>query len=244
MNKIMNNHEENNDYLKNYAEMTSALVKAISETQDVHADSTNPFHKNKYASLSAHLAVLKPIFAKNGLAIAQFPVTEEGCIGVRTTVIHKDGGNISGFVGVPMGTAMKGQDAGAVISYLRRYSLASIAGVATEDDDAEFDRIAKSPQQDAPKQQYASSAPRASAPASSSSSDIVVPFGKQKGVKLTDLDEYNLNYWANTWEPKPWEKTGKVGPKDLALKALAVKLWSEKSGSPVETEETSDDVPF
>ena len=51
-----------------------ALVKAIAETQNVVADAQNPFHKNSYATLGAHLNAIKPIFAKHGLAIIQFPI--------------------------------------------------------------------------------------------------------------------------------------------------------------------------
>jgi hypothetical protein len=41
----------------------------------------------------------------------------------------------------------------------------------------------------------------------------------------------DLQYWANTWEPKPWEKTGKVNPKDLLLKKSAQALLALKSSS-------------
>lgn len=248
-------NQEYDIHQKNKAALNSALISAISETKDVHADSTNPFHKNKYASLSAHLAAIKPIFAKHGLAIVQMAESDSVSIGVTTMVIHKDGGSMQTYVGIPSSHGMKGQDAGAIISYLRRYALASVAGVATEDDDAEVDRISKTastgkyianPNASAHTQssQTGSSQPTQN----SSNDDPIVPFGKMKGSKLSELDDYNLDYWANKWEPKPWEKTGKVGPKDLALKAAAVKLWNErKSGSvpDVEIPEfNEEDVPF
>lgn len=241
-----NQNNEYNTYADKQTKLASSLVSFVSETQDVHADSTNPFHKNKYASLGAHLSVIKPIAAKHGLAILQVPCTEDNCIGIRTTIVHKDGGSISEFVGVPASTDTTGQQAGAIISYLRRYALASVAGVATEDDDAETDRSVR-PQASRPqaaKQPTAVGQPSqtnySQTTQTSLSEDPIIPFGKSKGQTLSSLGEYDLDYWANKWEPKPWEKTGKVGPKDLALKAAAVKAWNERGNKA----DNSDDVPF
>lgn len=233
------------------AELNTALVNAIAETQDVHADSTNPFHKNKYASLSAHLAVIKPIFAKHGLAVIQFPTSTERAIGVTTTIIHKSGSQIMESIMIPVGENVKGQDAGSIISYLRRYALAAIAGIATEDDDAETDRVVRVPVASGASGSISTTKfipnPSAKAPSPVSAEvsvdfSLPVPFGKAKGTALQDLSDNDLDYWANKWEPKPWEKTGKVGPKDLALKASAVALWQSKQSSPSEPQQ--DEVPF
>lgn len=228
--------------------LNTALINAVAETKDVHADATNPFHKNRYATLAAHLEAIKPIFKKHGLAIVQFPSSQNDMIGVTTKIIHVDGGEMSEFVGVPAATGMKGQDAGAVISYLRRYSLAAVAGVATEDDDAESDRVAHSapkttarasmPQETSVAFDKAVSSTKASSPGASG---CIIPFGKSKGKALEELENNDLNYWANVWEPKPWEKTGKINPKDLNLKSAAVKLWTERNTA---SEDTSDEVPF
>jgi hypothetical protein len=193
--------------------------------------------------------VIKPIFKKHGLAILQFPSTQVDMVGVVTKVIHVDGGSISEFVGIPASPGMNGQHAGAIISYLRRYSLASVAGIATEDDDAETDRVIRSSAKEISRPAPSASvdfervASSAKAP-SSNSTGLIVPFGKSKGKTLDELSDNDLNYWANTWEPKPWEKTGKVGAKDLALKAGAIKLWNERNSGADSESEVSDDVPF
>ena len=127
-------------------ELALALVKAINEVgTGVTADATNPFHKNTYATLGAHLEATKGTFAKHGLAIVQFPISVPSGVGIETTIIHKDGGYISQSVTIPVGETLKGQDAGSLFSYLRRYALASVAGLATTDDDAESDRIVRTP---------------------------------------------------------------------------------------------------
>ena len=248
-NTMSDTNEYTSKLLDSRAELHAALVKAVAETQDVHADSTNPFHKNKYASLSAHLAVVKPIFAKHGLAVLQFPTSSDKSIGVTTTIIHKSGSQIMDTITIPVGDNVKGQDAGSIISYLRRYSLAAIAGIATEDDDAETDRIVRIGNAPAssgtvPTTKFIPN-PNAAAPVASVGVDFTlpVPFGKNKGTALQDLPDNDLDYWANKWEPKPWEKTGKVGSKDLALKASAQALWASKQGGSSEAE-TQDEVPF
>ena len=93
-------------------------------------------------------------------------------------------------------------------------------------------------------------------PASSGSgADPMIPFGNNKGKTISQLSERDLDYWANKWEPRPWEKTGKVSPKDAALKDAAVSLWNKTKGGATKPqtpadievpafEEPSDDVPF
>jgi len=230
--------------------LQKALVDAIAETPEVHADSVNPFHKSNYASLNAHLALVKPIFAKHGLAIIQCPTGHNGSIGITTKVIHNQGGSMEFEASIPVTAGIKAQEAGSIYSYLRRYSIAAVAGIATDDDDANA-TVASAP---AVKATYKAIAPKKliatnNAPVASSSDvdfSLPVPFGKAKGTALQDLAPNDLNYWANTWEPKPWEKTGKVGIKDLTLKSSAQALWVLKnSESDGENDEPSEDaIPF
>jgi hypothetical protein len=98
--------------------------------------------------------------------------------------------------------------------------------------------------------------PHEGIPASAGSgADPVIPFGNQKGKTISQLSERDLDYWANKWEPRPWEKTGKVSPKDAALKDAAVALWNKTKGGAAKPaapadievpayEEPIDDIPF
>jgi len=236
-------------------ELAAALVAAIAQTKDVVADATNPFHKNTYATLGAHLEATKGIFAKHGLAIVQFPHGDGNQVGINTMVIHKDGGYIQNYVTIPVASeGFKGQDAGSLFSYLRRYALAAVAGLATTDDDAESDRVTRAPAYAAkapapapiartvPK--AASAAPTA-IPAGDIDPSMVLPFGRSKGLQIGELTVDDLSYWANTWEPRPFEKTGRVSEKDLKLKRTAKALYINASGAPAEAADApSDDVPF
>ena len=228
----------------NLSELYIALSKVHDETKDIVADDFNPHFKSKFASLSAHLSYLKPIFSKHGLVVIQLPTSEyhDNGIGIKTIIAHKNGTSIESSCIVPVGEQATGQQAGAILTYLRRYCLASVGGLATADDDAEVDRVIKTASAPAP-------AKKASAPASAPAAgvsvdfDLPVPFGKNKGTTLNNLPMADLDYWANKWEPKPWEKTGKVGPKDLSLKKSAQALWALKQDGEQETE-SQDEVPF
>ena len=253
-------HDENdNAFLQRRSELYTAIAKSLFETKDIAPDSTNPFHKCKYASLSAHLNYIKPIFAKNGLAILQFPTSgadlhwsgkeaKTGSIGIKTIILHKNGDSIEEACAVPIDAETTGQQAGALLTYLRRYALASVAGIATEDDDAEFDRQVKTV---APKQ-YVAPKPVANyitgltTPEPTSGDidpSIPVPFGNNKGTPIGELQGNDLAYWATKWEPRPYEKTGRVTAKDAKLKATAVALYSN-SQAPKQEDESSDEVPF
>jgi hypothetical protein len=244
-------------------ELNKALIKALSETKDIVADSTNPFHKNNYASLSKHLEILKPIFSKHGLGILQMPIGDMDSVGVRTIVIHEDGGSVSSDALIPAEKGISGQNAGSIYSYLRRYALASVAGCATSDDDAETNRV-ESP---APAKSYVDKASKGTkwipnenakpAKASAGSSDIVAPFGDAKGTPLSALPLRSndrtkkcadLNYWANAWQPKPFGESTTISKRDLATKAEAQRLWAESNGESAPAQdskpETIDEIPF
>jgi hypothetical protein len=251
-------------------QINKALILALAETKDVHADATNPFHKSKYATLSAHLSYVKPIFAKHGLGIIQFPHSNsEGGVGVLTRVVHTSGEYIESTICLPSPflksvdkngnpreeSGFTGQQAGAVISYLRRYALACVAGVATDDDDAETDRSVRSePQEFKPSTNYkanktAQEVATVQAQTFSVPTDgdidpsMPVPFGNNKGTPIGQLGFNDLKYWATGWQPRPYEKTGKVTKKDATLKATAVALFSKTQSSSAD-EEPQDEIPF
>jgi hypothetical protein len=71
-----------------------------------------------------------------GIAIIQMPINEGGNVGVVTLFAHSSGQWIEGTVYVAP-TRYDAQGVGSVITYLRRYALAAMAGVAPDDDDGE-----------------------------------------------------------------------------------------------------------
>lgn len=251
----MNNNMLSPNTPENQTALFNALIKFVAETKDIHADSVNPFHKSKYASLSKHLSELKGIAAKHGLAIVQFPIgSYDGEVGVRTIIIHTAGGHMFADAVVPVEKGMKGQDAGALYSYIRRYALAACCGVATEDDDQEGDRQSKSAS--APAKTVTKYIPNPNAEKATlgkGQSSAVAPFGDAKGTPLSALPLRNedkskkcadLNYWANVWEPRPFGDSGKISAKDLSTKSEAQRLWAEANSTEQSPVENNDEVPF
>jgi len=237
-------------------EFAKAYAEAISRTRDVVADATNPFHKNVYATLGAHIAATKAIFAQYGLAIVQFPVSNNvnrGEVGVETMVIHKDGGYVSRTILMPVADGVKGQDIGSLVSYLRRYAIAAVANLATADDDAEADRETRTipapkliqlPKAEAPKPV---SKPKAEPvvnddPSLVDALSTVLHFGKNKGQTLAQLPKNSLDWYIKEWQPKSYN--GKPIPDvDLSLLAALDAIRDARSGGS-QPDVTSDDVPF
>lgn len=234
------------------AVLFKSLVSFIEASKDIHADSTNPFHRNRYASLSAHLLALKPLAASYGLAIVQLPIGDSESVGVRTLIIHACGAYLSADALVPAEKGLKGQEAGALISYLRRYALASVAGVATEDDDGESDRVAKGGRTvslESPPQGVKFVPNPNAGKSAKASGPMVAPFGDRKGTPLAELPKKetdrsvkcgDLYYFAKVWTPKPFGESTTVSPKDLALKAEAVRLFEAEDSAA----DTTDEIPF
>lgn len=119
------------------AKLADALSKAQAEMPVVKMNASNPFLKNKYADLGAVIETSRPILAKNGLSISQFPTSENDKLGITSILMHTSGEWIESTI-VITPTDSKGlsyaQAAGVAISYLRRYGWASILGLYADED--------------------------------------------------------------------------------------------------------------
>lgn len=115
-------------------ELAVALAKAQQEIKSAHKDADNPFFKSKYADLTSVWNACRDALNKNGLSIVQGPQWGSGeCL--ETTLIHSSGEWISTLCPL-INKKEDMQGLGSAISYARRYSIAAICGVVTEDDDA------------------------------------------------------------------------------------------------------------
>ena len=234
--------------------INKALIGFIAETEDILANDYNPHFKSKFADLSSHLKYLKPLLKKHGLTVLQLPSGDYEAVGIKTIILHESGAMLEEKCLIPCDKGMLGQHAGAIITYLRRYALATLAGVATDDDDAETDRVIKTQVKGARTVPSAATyaLPKASpAPSAPASGGVVLtPFGDRKGQPLSSLplEEADrgvkfgdLKYFATKWQPKPYGDNPNPSAKDLATKAEAVRLWNASQGG---STETCDEVPF
>jgi len=125
--------------------LAAALAKAQAEMPVAVFDATNPFLKSKYASLGAVIHASRPILAKHNLSLIQFPISggsatgngSNDCIGVESILTHESGEFVAERILIPL-TEEKGkskvQSAGSTLTYLRRYSWASILGMYSDED--------------------------------------------------------------------------------------------------------------
>lgn len=117
-------------------ELATALSAAQLEIENASKNAANPHFRSKYADLAEVLNTVRPVFAKHGLGILQFPSYENGTASVETVLTHTSGEFIAGVSSCHV-TKDDAQGVGSATTYLRRYSLAAVAGIAQEDDDAE-----------------------------------------------------------------------------------------------------------
>ncbi len=142
-------------------ELATALCAAQGELGAVKRDGTNPHFGSTFASLEEIIRVIDEPLHSNGLSYLQLQVHapeivavrwvpgEEGKpgeqfrqtvhqIGLMTILTHVSGQWIGAIAVLPF-DIQKGrttvQAAGSTTSYMRRYGLLSLLGLATEDDD-------------------------------------------------------------------------------------------------------------
>lgn len=123
-------------------ELASALLAFHDKMGKVKKDSTNPFYKSKYASLSNILGAIKQPLLDSELSVSQFPTGEHE---LTTMLIHTSGEFISGaFKMKPVKDDPQG--IGSSITYQRRYALGAVLGLdIDEDDDANAASAPKTP---------------------------------------------------------------------------------------------------
>lgn len=120
-----------------YGALAAALAKAQSSFPAIPRDKevtvqtkTGGSYKFKYAPLDSILTAVRAPLADNGLAIVQ--LLDDGEL--VTMLLHSDGARLSGRVALP-NVGENVQALGSAITYLRRYSLQAMLGIAAEEDD-------------------------------------------------------------------------------------------------------------
>lgn len=119
-----------------YGALAAALAKAQAAFPAIQRDKEVVVQKKaggqytfKYAPLDTILAATRKPLSDNGLALVQ--LLDDGEL--VTMLLHSSGARLSGRVALP--TEVDIQGLGSAITYLRRYSLQAILGIAAEEDD-------------------------------------------------------------------------------------------------------------
>lgn len=112
--------------------IASALITFHVKVDTIKKDAKNPFFKSNYASLSNILAAIDEPLQESGLSFAQFP---DGAHSLTTILMHADSGEFIQSTYEMKPVKDDPQGLGSVITYQRRYALASILGLNIDDDD-------------------------------------------------------------------------------------------------------------
>lgn len=119
---------------ENINELLSALSKAQGKINGAKKDKSNPYFKSSYADLHSVWGACRQVLSDNGLSVVQTMLMVEGALNLVTILGHSSGQWIKSFL--PVNTQKSDpQSLGSAITYMRRYSLAAIVGVAPEEDD-------------------------------------------------------------------------------------------------------------
>lgn len=125
-------------------ELFAALAKAQAEIQNAGKNAANPHFRSRYADLAEVLTTIREALPKHGLSLLQSTEFDGAMVSVTTLIAHASGGYVSATAScVPAKSDAQG--IGAATTYLRRYSAASLAGIAQEDDDGEAAAHAEKP---------------------------------------------------------------------------------------------------
>jgi hypothetical protein len=115
-------------------ELAAAFAKAQGAIEGAIKDRTNPHFKSQYADLASVWDACRQPLSANGLAIAQGVETDATKVTVTTRLMHASGQWMESAISSEARDTGP-QAIGSCVTYLRRYSLSAMVGVAPEDDD-------------------------------------------------------------------------------------------------------------
>jgi len=117
-------------------ELSKALCKFQAEVKNPKNVASNPFFNSNYAPLDEVINTIKEPLNKNGLSYIQMPSSEDGVIvGMITILMHQSGEWIESDILKLKTDKPTAQGAGSSVTYARRYQLAAMLGIASEEDD-------------------------------------------------------------------------------------------------------------
>ena len=121
-------------HTENLDKLAPALAKAQGAIENAKKDSVNPHFKSKYADLASVWDACRKPLTDNGLSVIQSLGNDDGRVSCDTMLLHVSGQWIrSGFSMAPQQNTP--QAFGSCATYLRRYSLQAVVGVAPDEDD-------------------------------------------------------------------------------------------------------------
>ena len=160
---------------ENITELSKALIKVQRNLTPAVKDATNPFVKNKYATLNSVMSACRSALSDAGVVLFQYPVPggDENTLCLCTKLVHAESGQFQASLATLPLQKNDAQAFGSALSYGRRYMLSSLLGIVTEDDDGN----AACNMTSAPKRSYQTQAKRAAAQQQKPLSQIMIDLG-------------------------------------------------------------------
>ena len=111
-------------------------VTALGELKEIARSRTADAgtYRYSYAELGDVFSETRPTLAAHGLALFQVPQIDGSDVAMTTVVMHTSGAYLE-FAPFLLPAGNTAQSTGSAATYARRYSVTSILGLATEDDD-------------------------------------------------------------------------------------------------------------
>lgn len=138
----MNENEQNPRPAMQENPITCAnLFKALAAAQGTLTNPTKDTegYNYKYATLDQVIDILREVLPQHGLCYMQNPIPAgDGQVSIQTIVGHESGEHISSVLTMPVvenGRNNSAQNYGGTLTYIRRYALTSVFGLATETDE-------------------------------------------------------------------------------------------------------------
>lgn len=201
------------------APFTERLILAQQAIGTIRRDAVNPRFGSRYATLDAIIEQVRPALAANGLLLTQHVHADH----VETRIADHDAEVVSR---VPVCADLHdAQRYGAALTYARRYGIATLLCLATDDDD-DANSAAPAEARFTPPPASAYAMPEVAA------GQVTVHFGKNKGARLADLTDRQLDWYCDTWEPTPGPGYSTPSPADSALKTAALTWRAHRQGNP------------
>lgn len=116
--------------------INKALVEFHKKVKQPMKDAKNPFFKSKYVPLENVVEAIDEVAPSLGLSFTQWASNDSnGRVGVSTMLLHESGEYIEYDPVYMKADKETAQGAGALISYLKRYSLSAVFGITSDQDD-------------------------------------------------------------------------------------------------------------
>lgn len=115
--------------------INKAFIDFQKEFKGLKPDAKNPFFKSTYISLDGILETVRPILAKNGLAVLQEATGDGEYVFVKTKLLHESGEVIETDLLKMKPQKNDAQQMGSCITYAKRYQLGALLGICESIDD-------------------------------------------------------------------------------------------------------------